>query len=229
MPKVSAQHRAEQRKRILDAALACFSRHGVQGTSIDDICQEAGVSAGTFYVYFKNKDAVTSAVAEQECDWVESELSSLLSDERSARPALLRLAESYRKRYGSTDHVIPAMNVMLWAEAIRNPEVARMLAESSARVRELLARLIAEGQRRGEINAAVEPMGGAEAVSALGQGLILELALGSSDVSGYVAAARALLTGEFWTNGGTGGRHNQTRISNDSGGTDPRGLTQSAR
>ena len=44
------------KKRIEAAASACFARKGTAYTLISDIVQEAGVSAGTFYHYFKNKD-----------------------------------------------------------------------------------------------------------------------------------------------------------------------------
>lgn len=44
------------RKRIEDAANVCFARKGTAYTLISDIVQEAGVSVGTFYHYFKNKD-----------------------------------------------------------------------------------------------------------------------------------------------------------------------------
>ena len=42
-------------ERLLQAARAVFARRGCNDATVDDIIQEAGVSRGTFYIYFKNK------------------------------------------------------------------------------------------------------------------------------------------------------------------------------
>lgn len=47
-----AERRDQQTQRILDAARACFVRHGFQGASMQQICAEAGMSPGALYRYF---------------------------------------------------------------------------------------------------------------------------------------------------------------------------------
>jgi TetR/AcrR family transcriptional regulator len=42
--------------RILDAAYACFTRHGVRRTTMDDIAAAAGMSRPAVYQYVRNKD-----------------------------------------------------------------------------------------------------------------------------------------------------------------------------
>ncbi|MFG1642866.1 TetR/AcrR family transcriptional regulator [Amycolatopsis sp. NPDC049252] len=44
--------------RILDAAYACFVRHGMRRTTMDDIAAAAGMSRPAVYQYVKNKDDV---------------------------------------------------------------------------------------------------------------------------------------------------------------------------
>lgn len=46
---------AEKRAAILDAAQAVIARHGYHSAQIARIAAEAGVAAGTVYLYFKNK------------------------------------------------------------------------------------------------------------------------------------------------------------------------------
>lgn len=58
-PRIS---REERRSEILDAALRCFLRTGYQGTSMDDIVQESGLSKGTLYWHFKNKQDLFMAL-----------------------------------------------------------------------------------------------------------------------------------------------------------------------
>src|ERR1700760_3340181 len=61
MPKVTDDHRKAQEERFVDAARRCFTRSGVERTSMDDIRTEAGVSAGLMYRYFGSKDEMIRA------------------------------------------------------------------------------------------------------------------------------------------------------------------------
>ena len=53
-----------RREQILDSAKQVFARNGYFKTNIAMICQKAGIGRGTLYQYFKNKDAVFSAILE---------------------------------------------------------------------------------------------------------------------------------------------------------------------
>jgi AcrR family transcriptional regulator len=51
--------------RIVDAAGRVLGEHGYEGASTHRIAAEAGISGGSLYQYFANKDAVVAAVLEQ--------------------------------------------------------------------------------------------------------------------------------------------------------------------
>jgi AcrR family transcriptional regulator len=42
--------------KLLDASLAVFAERGFHATRVDDVCEAAGVSHGTFYLYFSSKE-----------------------------------------------------------------------------------------------------------------------------------------------------------------------------
>jgi AcrR family transcriptional regulator len=46
----------ERPRQILDAALEVFGERGLAGARLDDIARRAGVSKGTIYLYFPNKE-----------------------------------------------------------------------------------------------------------------------------------------------------------------------------
>jgi TetR/AcrR family transcriptional regulator len=47
---------AERLAVILDAAYACFTRHGMRRTTMDDIARAAGISRAGVYQYVRNKE-----------------------------------------------------------------------------------------------------------------------------------------------------------------------------
>lgn len=51
----------ELRERILRVATDAFRRRGFDATSVDDLCQAAGVSKGAFFHHFESKQAVAEA------------------------------------------------------------------------------------------------------------------------------------------------------------------------
>ncbi|WAS91313.1 TetR/AcrR family transcriptional regulator [Nannocystis punicea] len=53
----------DTRSRLLDTALKLFSEHGVEGTSLQMIADELGVTKAAVYYYFKTKDEIAEAVA----------------------------------------------------------------------------------------------------------------------------------------------------------------------
>lgn len=55
---------AERRLEIMNAAEKLFNEKGFDNTAVSDIVQSIGVAQGTFYYYFKSKDEVFSAIAE---------------------------------------------------------------------------------------------------------------------------------------------------------------------
>src|ERR1700685_2991223 len=50
------RRKAERPQEILEAAFVQFSRNGYAMTTLDQIAERAGVTKGTIYVYFENKE-----------------------------------------------------------------------------------------------------------------------------------------------------------------------------
>jgi AcrR family transcriptional regulator len=54
---------ARTRARLMDAAVGVFARVGFEAASVNEIAQAADVANGTFYLHFKDKNEIVSAVA----------------------------------------------------------------------------------------------------------------------------------------------------------------------
>jgi AcrR family transcriptional regulator len=56
-----------KRRQIVEGARTIFSVLGYDAASMGEIAKAAGVSKGTLYVYFKDKDELFQAIVEKEC------------------------------------------------------------------------------------------------------------------------------------------------------------------
>ncbi|PRX10241.1 UNVERIFIED_ORG: TetR family transcriptional regulator [Martelella mediterranea] len=61
--------RGDARTRLLEAARDVIRQKGFAATSVDDLCQSAGVTKGAFFHHFKTKEALGVAVADH---WAET-------------------------------------------------------------------------------------------------------------------------------------------------------------
>ena len=67
-----------KRTAILAAAKAIFSKDGYAVAKMSDIAAEAGVAPGTLYLYFENKEALSSAIGEEFFSQLTSQFSSIV-------------------------------------------------------------------------------------------------------------------------------------------------------
>lgn len=59
------RRKAERPNEILDAAFQEFALHGYAATRLEDVAARAGVTKGTIYVYFANKEQVFEALVRE--------------------------------------------------------------------------------------------------------------------------------------------------------------------
>ncbi len=58
MSGLIARKKEDKRNRLLDSAYTLFIEKGVSSTTIAEICTEASIAKGTFYLYFKDKEDI---------------------------------------------------------------------------------------------------------------------------------------------------------------------------
>jgi len=141
---------------IVAAALDCFAERGFAGTRLDDVARRAGVTKGTVYLYFPNKEELFKAVVREtllpHLDRVLGGLEGTPEDPRER----IRQAFDFLsgKLLGTPLAVIPKLVI---AEAGNFPEIARFyLDEVVGPVRAFLADAIHRGVELGHFRA-VDP------------------------------------------------------------------------
>jgi len=145
------QRRKEARpEELVSAALEVFVERGYAGTKLADVARRAGVTKGTIYLYFENKEALFKAVVRQTIVPVIAQGEALArSFTGSARDLLEQLVREYWRLVGET--ALAGIPKLMMAEAATFPELTRFYYdEVVARGHRLMAGVIERGITNGE-------------------------------------------------------------------------------
>src|SRR3990167_9185388 len=78
-------------QQIIDAAVRVFARKGYYNSRVSDIAREAGVAAGTIYLYFKTKDDILVTLFREKMAEFVGALRKAIVDEPDAASKVRRL------------------------------------------------------------------------------------------------------------------------------------------
>jgi AcrR family transcriptional regulator len=112
-----------KREQILDGAKRVFMRLGFDAASMNDITREAGVSKGTIYVYFQNKEDLFAAMVEQERAIFLATIRSVLATGDDIEKSLYDFGVSFLTHM-TEEKVINAMRTVLGVRE-RMPDLCR--------------------------------------------------------------------------------------------------------
>lgn len=137
MPKISDAQRDARRTHFIEAARRCFSRYGIAGTRMEDIRAEAGLSAGSMYLYFTTKDDLVRAAVGSSLADFEALTQQAISSPASLSPGTfvteaLAQAEAMSDRADGVD--LFRLAVQGWAHAQTDASTARLISESYRRI-----------------------------------------------------------------------------------------------
>jgi len=160
----------EKRRAILHAAVRVFAEKGYHGCRIADVARQAGVAYGLVYHYFRNKEALLEKVFEEQ--WAIF-LAAVRAIREGPGSSAERLAGVCRFAVDVLKTAPAAVRVLL-LEMARTPNVVRAghTRQTFEDALRLVAEMIADGQKAGEIRREIDPM-----VAAAGLLGALELSL----------------------------------------------------
>jgi len=174
LPKVSKEYLDSRRSEILEAALTCFSREGFHKTTMQDIVRQSGLSPGAIYNYFKSKEEIIAAIANQR-QIKEKELVMDAIKTGPAKHALERIRDAFLDELDSPEERLRRrVSVQLWAEAQRDPSVRRLVRRSFEEPRKLITEVLSSAQAQGAITDGIDADALARFLIAAFHGLALQ-------------------------------------------------------
>lgn len=115
---------------IVGAAAQVFARHGYEGGTAERIAEQAGVSVGTVYERFADKDAILVALAEQHLDGAQAVLTPLLTDLVVRSPPVADGVHRMLEALVALHRTHPALHRVLFEEAPRPEALRRRLGHA---------------------------------------------------------------------------------------------------
>ena len=122
-----AEEDSSKRRQILDGARKVFMDLGFDGASMNEIARSAGVSKGTLYVYFADKNRLFEAIVETEA-LEKGKLIYNLDPRRDAETTLREFGRAYIESMCRPGGGSSIRTVMAIAE--RMPDVGRRFYEN---------------------------------------------------------------------------------------------------
>lgn len=175
MPKITIEKREARCQQILDAALRCFAREGFHCTSMEDIVRESGLSPGAIYCYFRGKDAIVAALADQRHAQESALLAKWLTP-GNISAGLQHLAQDFFDMLQDPQEKERRKVAMqIWAESLRDKGIRKIVGRG-LRQRDALASALRSAQRKGQLRADVDPDSLSRVMLAILQGFILQQA-----------------------------------------------------
>lgn len=137
-------------QEILEAALACFAEKGFAAARMDDIAKRAGVTKGTIYLYFQNKEAVFKALVRESIGTQVAQVADNARVFDGKASDLLRIAVMTVGEFLRTSDRVVLPKIIV-AEAGNFPELARFYREEIIdKGLGAMSAVIARGIERGE-------------------------------------------------------------------------------
>ena len=158
MARVTEAHLEARRKQIVEAAWQSFARQGYHQTTMQDIADAAGLSAGAIYRYFPGKDALLKAINDRSQEMGRALLAVARSRAQGPVDVLQVLGETlFSVFYDPLFEATTRANVEIWPEMLRSELLRAALRQELTFWREAVAELLREAQRRGDLKPEVDP------------------------------------------------------------------------
>lgn len=140
-PKDQARKRPIRRRKearpgeLVRAALETFVERGFAATSLNDVAERAGVSKGTIFLYFKNKEVLFKAAIEAGLDPAVKIIEALAKRAMEPDQTAIKLLRNYSAAWQNIMRATPMASLLklLVAESGNFPEVVHCFDESVVR------------------------------------------------------------------------------------------------
>ena len=175
MAKTKKSFQSEQsRAAILSATMDLISKHGFNGTTVEKIASEAGLSKGSIFWHFNNKENLFRAVIESIRSALLEGLLEGLSGEMSSKERFSLLLDNYTKLIEIDCSRCIDLTVLIIEMVETTPLLAEELRDLFAELADTLIMFLEEGKKQGEIESTLDSQMTAYTIAGNLQGMTVQ-------------------------------------------------------
>jgi AcrR family transcriptional regulator len=145
-PRKPKQPRAERtRAQILTAGAQLFAQYGFHGTSSKKIAKEAGISVGSFYVYFRDKKDLLLAIYQDHAQKVHQMVFDALKENQflAGRAEGRQMVQMIIDQAMALHTLSPEFHREMTIMRLADRDIGEMMAAEDQRVTQMMVELLA--------------------------------------------------------------------------------------
>ena len=141
------RERERRRQQIMVAAKRIFSEKGFSKTTMEDIAQQAELSPGTLYLYFKNKDELYASLSLRILQYLQIRLDNVLAESLTPEKQINSLKDVLYDVYRFEPLILINMFHLQSSETLKNlsPELLKQINALSRKSIATIARIFESG------------------------------------------------------------------------------------
>jgi AcrR family transcriptional regulator len=163
------QRSEETRIKIIESAIKLFSSRGYNKASVDDICEEAGISKGAFYHHFESKQALFLALLDGWLQAIDNAIEA--SKDMTAPETLMQMTQAFPYIFETAGEGLP-MFLEFWLQASRDKKIWEAGIAPYRRYHKYFTSLIKKGVEEGSF-VEVDPELASRMIVSTAMGLLL--------------------------------------------------------
>jgi AcrR family transcriptional regulator len=151
-PKITEEAKNARRSLIVEHAISLFSKNGFVETSIDDIVEVSGISKGGIYNYFKSKDEIFLAIAEDRFNERHKLIQSFTGDMTNKEKIVKYIEWTLYGQFDEKAKINARFTFEFWSVLSRNKDTSDKARERYKLFYDDLSSILKDGMKSGEFH-----------------------------------------------------------------------------
>ncbi len=174
---VGKKSKGERTKRkILDAATLLFNENGYHKTSIQDICEKAGVSKGAFFHHFPTKELLFLEILNEFLEKLDIRIKEIEKKSKNVLQAMIDMTKILEEIFIISENKLTIFLEFV-KQAEKNDDIMKSLSKQFEKFEKYIENLIENGKREGSIKKEINSKFFSSLIVSLSIGMILRKSL----------------------------------------------------
>jgi AcrR family transcriptional regulator len=155
-----AREKEQRRNNIIDAAEEVIFAKGLDQATMEEIAEEAELSKGTLYLYFKNKNDLYMAITQRGSDMLNRRFAKVFTGEHTGIELIQLMGETYLDFVRENPDYFNAFTYyesLKDAEELENSEMAQTCENNMKEAMQYMIRCLQIGMQDGTIDDSYDP------------------------------------------------------------------------